>query len=205
LTTVRPLLVTFSVCLCVGAAVLAAGWGLQASALPGPERGDFAALRAMTKLERYRFVESSIRVDGAPAVSGRCLEGWYPTRGSLLRLSDGAGIVDLGRFGLSIDSGRRDDTVADLLLGGCSHVLAPRIESLIQNGAPTGAERAWFGRPALAVRIRLRHAQSITLYLAPKTDSVLGLAVRFAHVVASSRIHPLPLTPARLRLLLGRR
>lgn len=210
----RSLLVTVSVCLWVGAVVLAAGWALQVSALPRPERSDLAALRAMTKLQRYRFVESSIRIGGGPVVRGRCLEGWYPApkrtaaRGALLRLSDRGSVLDLGRLGLTIEGrlrrGTSGEAVADLLLAGCSHELAPNVEALIQNGTPTHSERAWFGRPALAVRFTLRPATSMTLYLAPKTDAVLGLAVRFPHVHGWSRIRPLPLTPARLALFEGR-
>jgi len=96
------------------------------------------------------------------------------------------------------------EAVADLLLAGCSHELAPNVEALIQNGTPTHSERAWFGRPALAVRFTLRPATSMTLYLAPKTDAVFGLAVHFPHVRGWSRIRPLPLTPARLALFEGR-
>ena len=166
-----------------------------------------------TKLHRYRLVESSIHLGARSAVRGRCLHGWYSdpegraVRGSFLRLGDGVSILDRGRLGLTTDGPHTpagDEALLDLLLAGCSYVLAPRVEAMLQNGVSIHFERAWVGRPALAVRLRSAR-EALTLDLAPKTDAVIGVAVRFRHLSGWSRIRPLPLTAARLELLAGRR
>ncbi|HWX09016.1 MAG TPA: hypothetical protein VNY33_03470, partial [Gaiellaceae bacterium] len=74
----RSALVTLLVAAAIGAAVFGVSWTVQAAALPAPERADLIAAHADSWLARYRFVESSFAVNGAPAIHGGCLQGWFP-------------------------------------------------------------------------------------------------------------------------------
>jgi hypothetical protein len=202
---VRSLLVTLLGVLLIGGAVTTSAWALQAALLPPPERGDISALKAVAGLEHYRFVESSVHVDGAAPVRGRCLTGWFPERGELLQLGRGTSIVDLGRHDLRIGGPVRGDPVASLLLAGCPRVLGREVERLLQAGASTSSARVWFGRPAVAVRIREPRGAAITLYLTPEHSVLLGVRIRSRRLTGLSHVYALALTPARLQLIEGRR
>jgi hypothetical protein len=202
---VRSVLVAVLGTLLIGGAVTASAWALQSALLPAPERGDFAALAATTSLERYRLVEGSVRVNGATAVRSRCLNGWFGRRGALLQVGPVARILDLGGHRLVVDGTVHGDPVAYLLLAACPRVLNRTVESLVQNGARVSAARAWFGQPALAVRMTGRNGVRLTLYMTPKRDILLGVGIHGPRAVGLSRVHPLVLTPARLELFEGHR
>jgi hypothetical protein len=201
---VRSLLVAALGALLIGGAVTASAWSLEAAALPSPEPGDLAALNATAHLEQYRYVESTVRTNGAGVARARCLTGWFPRRGELLRLGPRTTIADLGRHELDVDGRIQGDPVAYLLLAGCPTVLARAVDRLVQGGAPTTSSRTWFTRPAVAVRITDRTAV-LTLYVTPRREVLLGVGVAGPHVDGSSRIQPLPLTEARIELVEGRR
>jgi hypothetical protein len=201
---VRSLLAAALGALLIGGAVTASAWSLEAVALPPPEPGELAALHATARLEQYRYVESSVRVDGTDVVRARCLTGWFPRRGELLRLGPRTTIADLGGHALDVDGRIRGDPVAYLLLAGCPTVLARTVDRLLQGGTTTSSARAWFTRPAVAVRIPDRTAV-LTLYLTPRRDVLLGVGVAGPRVDGLSRIRPLPLTEARVELVEGRR
>jgi hypothetical protein len=201
---VRSRLVAALGALLIAGAVTASAWALEAAALPAPEPGDLAALNATAHLEQYRYVESSVRANGAGTVRARCLTGWFPRRGELLRLGPGPTITDLGGHKLDVDGRLQADPVAYLLLAGCPTVLARTVDRLLQGGATTSSARTWFTRPAVAVRIPDRSAV-LTLYLTPRRDTLLGVGVAGSQVDGLSRIQPLPLTAARAELVEGRR
>jgi hypothetical protein len=201
---VRSLFVAALGALLIGGAVTASAWALEAAALPAPEPGDLAALNATARLEQYRYVESSVRANGAAGVRARCLSGWFPRRGELLRLGPRTTIADLGGHRLDVDGRLETDPVAYLLLAGCPTVLARTVDRLLQAGATTSTARTWFARPAVAVRIPDRTAV-LTLYLTPRHDLLLGVAVDGSRIDGLSRVQPLPLTPARVALVEGRR
>ena len=83
-------------------------------------------------------------------------------------------------------------------------MLARTVDRLLQGGATTSTARTWFTRPAVAVRIPDRTAV-LTLYLTPRRDVLLGVGIVGSRVDGSSRVQPLPLTPARVALVEGRR
>ena len=88
----RSLLVTVLGALLIGGAVTTSAWALQAALLPPPEHGDLSALAAVTALERFRFVESSVSVDGArsadpPTSSGTCAAAHWSTVSEDLRVA----------------------------------------------------------------------------------------------------------------------
>ena len=199
----RSLLVPLLGALLIGGAVTASAWSLEAAALPAPEPGDLAALTATAHLEHYRYVESSVRADGAGVVRARCMTGWFPRRGELLRLGPRTTIADLGGHRLDVNGRLGTDPVAYLLLAGCPRVLARTVDRLLQGGATTTSARTWFTRPAVAVRIPDGTAV-LTLYLTARRDVLLGIGVAGPRVDGLSRIEPLPLTPARLALVEGR-
>jgi hypothetical protein len=199
----RSAAVTLLVAAAVPGGVLVAGWSLQAAALPRPERGDTAAIRAMELLSRYRYVESTVRLDGAPAIRGRCLEGWFARRGggsiqgTLLQLDDGRRLV------VTRGHPAEKRALATMLLAGCPRELAAEVDQLVQSGDATHTHRAWAaGQPALAVRISTRRDGELTLYLAPQSDVPLALTIRGW---GRGTIRPFRLTPLRIGGLEGRR
>ena len=174
----RSLVVTCFVAFAVAFGAVAAGWSLEASALPAPAPGDRAAVDGLVVLDQHRFVRSALRVDGGPAVDAGCRRGWFPRHGTLLTLSNGARVFDpVGHDDLSAKA------AAELLLGGCPKVLANTVARLLQNGAPALAKRVWLGGPALAV-----HISKLTLYLTQKHDVPIGVAIRDGSVTGSSRL-----------------
>jgi hypothetical protein len=201
---VRSLVVTALGVLSIGCAVTASAWALQAVTLPAPEPGDLAALTATARLKQYRFVESSLRANGASVARARCLTGWFPRRGELLRLGPRTTIADLGGHRLAVDGGLATDPVAYLLLAGCPAVLARTVDRLVQSGAKTTSVRTWFTRPAVAVRIE-DGAATLTLFLTPRRDALLGVGLTGPRVEGRSRIEPLRLTAARVELVEGGR
>ncbi|HKT44752.1 MAG TPA: hypothetical protein VJQ85_08115 [Gaiellaceae bacterium] len=163
----RSLLVTAVVALAVGGGALAAGWSVEASALPSPPSADRMAVDALVVLEHRRFVASTLRIDGGPALRATCVRGWFPKHGTLLSVSDGASL-----FFRAVRPKETSLERAELVLAGCPRVLSPAIAELLQSGVRTHETRTWFGRPATALRIA-----SITLYVTPKHSVPLGVAI----------------------------
>lgn len=185
----RSLTVTIAVAIGMGAAALGAGWTVQAAALPSPARGDLAAVDALVVLARHRYVVSAMHIGSGPVIDGACLQGWFPRRGTLLRLSDGASVFDHNHVHLD----RR--AVAELELAGCPRVLVAKVASLLQNGVRAHTARAG---DELAVRIPDR-PETLTLYVEPKGDVPVGVSLRGPHTTGSSRIRLVPLKPALAR------
>jgi hypothetical protein len=183
----RQTAMTMLVAVAVTGGVLVAGWSLQAAALPAPERGDEAAISALTLLSRYHSVSSTLEIDNGPVVRARCQEGWFPVEGGIAR---GTMLVlnDRSRIFTESDGHITPRMLVELELAGCPRVLPPRLEALVQAGDSTHTTRAWSaGSPALAVHVHARRAE-FTLYVAPKRDVPLALDVRGARVTGRSSI-----------------
>jgi hypothetical protein len=211
---VRSAVVTLLVACAVGLATFVGGWAVQAASLPPPEKGDRVAARAVAWLLRYRLVESSFRIGRGPVLHGRCLEGWFPSaggrvdRGTLLRLDDGVSLVAVAPHDLEIDGAPDGEPhglpLAQLELAGCSRVLAPLLGGLVQSGRSVRVAPAFAaGRAALAVRIPTARTR-IVLYLAPKTDRPIAVAVSGERYAGRGRIRLTRLTPGLLHLIEGR-
>lgn len=166
----RSTAVTLLVAIAVGGGTLLVGWSVQAAGLPRPERGDAAAINALTMLRRYHVVTSRFSIDGGRVLSGRCAAGWFPRRGTLLTLDDGTQIFATARTHLT------PRALLELELAGCPRILPDRLENLVQQGNAAHAAPTWAGRPALAVRIQAPHT-TFTLDVAPKVDVPLGLHI----------------------------
>jgi hypothetical protein len=179
----RSLAVTGLVAAAVGTCALAAGWSVEAAVLPRPPRGDRAAADAVVDLDHRRVAASTLHVGDEPAVRGRCTRGWFPARGTLLTLGNGARFFEAARTGAAADPLVR----AELVLAGCPRVLASAIARLLEDGASVRTSRAWLGRPALAVRLG-RGSTVLTLYLAPRAFLPLGVALDSPFVSGRSRI-----------------
>jgi hypothetical protein len=179
----RSLAVTGLVAAAVGTCALAAGWSVEAAVLPRPPRCDRAAADAVVVLDHRRFTASTLHLGDGPAVRGRCGRGWFPARGTLLTLGNGARVFEAARTDTAADPVAR----AELVLAGCPHVLASAIARLLEDGASVRTSRAWLGRPALAVRLR-GGSTVLTLYLAPRDFIPLGVALDSPFVSGRSRI-----------------
>jgi len=183
----RGLAVTLLACVGMGAAAAGAGWSIEASALPRPPRADLAAADALVVLDQHRVVDSSLRIDSGPVLHAQCRRGWFfegdrLRRGSLLTPTRGVPVFDTGAH--QVISQR---ATAELNLAGCPPVLSATIGRLLQNAASIRGERAWLGRPVLALRFRDKRAL-LTLYVTPKRFVPVGVALQGIHVSGSSRI-----------------
>jgi hypothetical protein len=172
----RSLAVTAFVAFLVGCGGAAACWTVEASALPRPAPGDRAAVDGLVVLDHHREVESVISIGGRPAVRGSCERGWFPRRGTLLTLGDGARVFAAAHALVSAQAR------AELELGGCPRVLAGALARLLQNGARATTTRVWFGRPALAIRVA-----SLTLYVTPAHNVPIGVGIRSPALTGRTR------------------
>jgi hypothetical protein len=189
-----PVLVTCAVC----AAVLGAGLAIQHVALREPAPEARVALSAAQWLQRYRLVESSVRLDGATTtLSGRCVQAWFHgKRGALLRLSDGFRLLAVPPHTLEASGGTNgEDELSPLVLlelGGCPRLLGRRLATLAQqhHGLVLAGNR---------LRLSLKGTR-LVLALAPSTHRPVAIRVEGR---GRSEIRLRPLTPAVLRLALG--
>lgn len=171
----RAALVAAAVVVTLGAATLS----LQAAGLQHAQPANEMAARAARWMLGYRFVVSSLRVDGR-TIRGRCYHGWFEglnerlDRGSVLLLSDGGLVsyVDPDRFQM-----QRSFTAAPLNaleLAGCTDVLGTRIASLAQFDDHVQLRHEWLdGR-----RVNALHFDRLTLLVARKTDLPVGVIMR---------------------------
>jgi len=174
----RSVAVSAAVAIAIGAGALVAAWTVQAATLPRAPRADIAAADALVVLEHHHIASSRLRLDAGRPLAGTCIQGWFPRRGTLLRLSDGTRVLDMRGRRLS------DEDVAELELAGCPRVLASLIARPLVSGARATAVRAEGLR---AVRIRDRRSL-LTLYLAPHGNVPVGVAIAGPHGSGRSRI-----------------
>ena len=173
----------------VVAAVLGAGFLLQRVALKEPPHASNTALRAAAWLERYRLVESTVSIDGAPAVHGRCIQDWFVEggrrrRGALLRLGDGVTVLAVPPHTLRITGGTAAERAASPLvlmeLAGCPRVLARRVQTLAQQ-----RHGLTLGRDSLAFDLK---ATRVTMAVDPRSGAPTGIDVSWRGSHGSSRI-----------------
>lgn len=164
----RSLLVTAGVALAVGLGALAAGWSVEASALPSPPSADRMAVDSLVVLQHHLFVSSRLRVDGGRTVRASCARGWFPEHGTLLTLGGGARVFYRADHP-HVTSAQR----AELELAGCPRVLSPLMAHLLQSGVRARATRSRLGRPAIAL-----HISWLTLDVTPKRFVPVGVSIR---------------------------
>ena len=203
---------TLLVAAAVGAAVLAAGFAVQAAALPAPHRGALVLARAASWLNRYRFVESAFTVEGHRTVRGRCLEGWFPAGGTELRRGT---VLHFGRTGTIASLDGRPLQIAGIApnarlavlrleLAGCPRLLGPAIASFAQSLPDVRVERVTVaGRPAIGFALPLQHGR-LEVYVTPLTNKPIALHLTNRFLDGRSLIRLAPLTPA-LRAAFARR
>jgi len=146
----------------VPAAVTALGLGVQALAFERPAAGTLFATDALRELVRYHAIAASEQLPQG-RVRSLCVEGWFHARhrhslhrGSLVLLSDGTRMYDLGHGIRSWDGipagplNRRR-----FLLAGCPRSFDERLAAALVHGAgvtvtPLRDERV----PAYELRVR---------------------------------------------------
>jgi hypothetical protein len=196
----RSVAVTLATAAATIAAMIFAGVLLQSLALSQPSEGRRAALRAALWLQRFRLVDSVVRIGDARPVHARCLRTWFVRdgrrrRGSALRLDNGFALNAILPHTLESSGGTAAERAVNPLvlleLGGCPGVLARRLGTLAQrlSGATVTVGR----RTALHFDLKATH---LTLYLDPKTGRPTDLRVRAPGVQGSSRLSFTRLTPA---------
>lgn len=169
---------TAAVALAVGAGALAAGWSVEASALPSPPSADRMTVDSLVVLQHHLFVASALRIDGGRTMQASCIRGWFPRHGTLLTVTGGARVFSRARHPRV--TARQE---AELELAGCPRVLAPAVASLLQSGVRARAKRVWLGGPAIALRI-----SQITLYVTPKHFVPIGVGIRAPALSGRSRL-----------------
>ena len=174
----RSLLVTAGVALAVGVGALAAGWSVEASALPSPPSADRMAVDSLVVLQHRLFVASRLRIDGGRAVRASCARGWFPKQGTLLTLAGGA-----HGFYRAVHPHVTTIQRAELELAACPRVLSPLVAHFLQSGVRTRATRARAGRPAIAL-----HLSWLTLDVTPKHFVPVGVSIREPFFTGQSRL-----------------
>jgi hypothetical protein len=190
--TLIAVLVTCAAC----AALLGAGLGVQHVALREPAPESRVALKAAQWLQRYRLVESSVRLNGAPALRGSCVQTWFDgRRGALLKLSDGFQLLAVPPHTLQASGGTHGEQQLSPLvlleLGGCPRMLGHRLATLAQ-------QRRGLALSGNELRLGLKGTR-IVLALEPSSKRPVGISVVGR---GTSTIRLRPLTPAALRLAL---
>jgi hypothetical protein len=191
----RTLVAVVVTCLAC-AALLGAGLGVQHVALREPAPETKVALKAAQWLQRYRLVESSVRLDGAPALRGSCVQTWFDgKRGALLKLSDGFQLLAVPPHTLQASGGTHGEQglspLVLLELGGCPRLLGHRLATLAQ-------QRRGLELSGNELRLALKGTR-IVLALEPSSRRPVGISVVGR---GTSTIRLRPLTPAALRLAL---
>jgi len=169
-----PLLVA----LALAAAALGLAWSVEAVILPPPARGDLAATAALAVLQHQRGADSTLQLGRGGTLDATCMQGWFPRRGTLLRLSDGAQVLDYAHAHLTTQD------VADLEIAGCPHVLDARVAHLLEDGARASSA---ITDGSLAVRF-VTDRSTLTLYLAGRHDVPVGVAISGPRGTVRSRI-----------------
>jgi hypothetical protein len=212
---VRSALVTLLVAAAVGAAVLGAGWTVQAAALPAPDRADLIVARAAAWLSGYRFVESVFAVGGHRAVRGRCLQSWIPAGragaqpGTVLHFGRTGTIVapDGGTVQvLGVVHGEPSSLVAaQLELAGCPRRLGHLIEAYTQSLPDVRIKRITVAdRPAIGFGLPLERGR-MEIYVTPRTYRPIALSLTAGRYTGHSLLRLTQLTPALLRTFGSRR
>ena len=169
-----PLLVA----LALAAAALGLAWSVEAVVLPPPARGDLAAAAALAVLQHQRGADSTLLLGRGGTLDATCMQGRFPRRGTLLRLSNGARVLDYANAHLTTQD------MTDLELAGCPHVLGARVARLLENGARA---RSATSDGSLAVRF-FTDRSTLTLYLAGRLDVPVGVAISGPRGTLRSRI-----------------
>jgi hypothetical protein len=200
-------LLSIAVALAGAAVVTAAGWGLQAAALPAPKPAARIAADASAWFHEHRLAVDVFHLDHR-RFKGACLRGWFPAghgptdRASLLSLGSGPLLhVAAGRR-IWHAAGRRDGHRPPRILAlvGCSGELAPVLAAAAQTGHHLTAERSYAAnQPAIALEIERARNERLTLYVSPRTYQPLVAFVHVHGLKATARLFLASVTPELLR------
>jgi hypothetical protein len=146
-------------------------FSLQAAGLRQTPHANVVAARAATWLLSYRLVSSVVHVRD-DVVRGSCYHGWLgDDHGSFLRLSNGGEVQAVEPATLISHRSFTSDALRALELGGCTHVLGPRLATDAQFDERVGLRRAVFdGRSVLAL-----HLHELTIFVTPPSDRPVGV------------------------------
>ncbi len=163
--------------------MLAAGWGVQAVALPAPKSAARVIADASVWLHEHRLVVDRFAVDGRRR-SAACLRTRAGTgrrrrrHGSLLSFGPNS-----ARF-FRLGTGRAS------VLAGCSGPLELLLARAVQTGADMELERAYAAhQPALALGIQRVRDARVTLYVSPRTFRPLVAIVHADNRTVKARLY----------------
>lgn len=207
---------TLAVALGVSALVVGVSYGLQRAVLRPPAHGELVAARIEAILLRYHYVRSTVHVDGEPARTAECLEGWEPGsngrpagRGARVLFSDGERVILGDRRVLTLTQGRAHSQlsiqpIAEVQLAGCARSLTNRVYGhLVSSHRAHAAPTLFHGRHALYVHIRTSR-DVFDLVVDPHTLVPIGMRLGIDGIEAWSTFEPVRITPARRQSFLRR-
>jgi hypothetical protein len=143
--------------------------------MPRAGAGNVVAAQASKILSEYRETAARIWV-GRGWKHATCYHGWVGDhRGTLLRLSNGASILDIPPHRLAVVGVLRPRPVAFLQAAGCTAVLANRIAGLAEFSLPVRARAARIA----GVRVYVVHFPHLTLFVNRRTHVPVGVSNRW--------------------------
>lgn len=195
----RGLVVSLLTAGAVGVAVCAAGWSLQAAALPAPAQGAIVATQAMSWVAGSRPIESTVTIAGSAPVRSSCVlqklrfADGDVENAALLRAGGTTRVVPVG-YPFRDASGKRvgkpqGAQLVRLALAGCPPVLESLLGGLIKYRAkpPRVHDATVAGRKALTLRIWTKAGQ-VTVYLAADSKEPLQVAVSGSHLTGHATL-----------------
>ena len=196
-------LLSVSIALAGAAGVAAAGWALQAAALPPPKPAARVSADASTWLHEYRLAVDVFHFEHR-RFKGACVRGWFAgpkgeqVRGSLISLENGPILRVSGRQHVSIVAPRRLSRFPPGLLAadaGCTGLLARALGAAAQGGGRLSTERSYAAnRSAVALKLERGREERLTLYVSPRTDRPLVSFVDLDGRKITARVYLQPVT-----------
>jgi hypothetical protein len=148
--------------------------------MPRAGTGNVVAAQASKVLSEYRETAASVWV-GARRLHATCYHGWIDApngrdhRGTLLRLSNGASILDIPPHRLVVVGSLRPRPVAYLQAAGCTAVLSNRIAGLAEFSLPVRARAARIAGD----RVYVVHFPHLTLFVNRRTRVPVAVSNRW--------------------------
>lgn len=196
---------TVAVAILVAGTVVGVAYGAQRLVLRSPAQGEKLAARVEGALLRYRYVKTVVHIDGEPARTAECMEGWEPGtkgrpsgRGARVLFSDGERLILGARRVMRITPGdlpSRLPPTTEVKLAGCTRALTNHIYArLISPHRMQAKQTILFGRPAYVLSAKTKRDR-FTLYVDAETLGPRAMRVEARHATGYSEIYPMRLTP----------